>query len=506
MGTESIKKTLDELDSILIEAINEHKLPGLALGVIQDGELVCTKSFGFADLERKIPVTPETVFRIGSISKTFTAAGIMQLWEQGKLDLDDPVNSYLKDYKVLHKDPQAPPVTFRHMLTHTSGIGEMRSLMDIVKPVGGLSAKPEDPEVSLGEYYQGLLRPEVLPGEKWAYANHAFATLGQLVEDISGQPLGEYAIEHIFEPLGMHKSDFLLTDRVRQDLSNAYEFKKGRYKPVKFLRIEVAGAGSIFSTVNDMAKYVAALMNKGANQYGRYVKPETFEVMTTPQLDVDPRLNMNIGLYFVLTKFGDHRIIWHNGGWPGFVSSMWVAPDDKLGIVVFTNTTSMAPDLIAMKVLRQMLDVPDPTTQVPVKGLLESPHDWSKLCGFYGPKPGVLTNLRFWMGTGGEVEIFPKDNHLAMGTLMGGAKKATLLQRGDENDPLVYKGVRGKSVSTLVFVENEQGQVYKLLMGTEELYKRPYPQSLKFKAALILGSLAGWILFAMGRKLFKKKK
>jgi hypothetical protein len=293
---------------------------------------------------------------------------------------------------------------------------------------------------------------------------------------------------------------------VQDDLSKAYQFKKGRYEPVKYLRIDVPGAGSIFSTVNDMAKYVAALTNGGANQHGRMVKAETFAEMLTPQVDLDPRLNMNVGLYFVLTNFGDHRIIWHNGGWPGFSSSMWVAPDDNLGIVVFNNTGSGASDLISMQVLRGMLDVPDPVTQVPVAGLLESPHDWPALCGFYGPKPGVLTNFRFWMGTGGEVEIFPKDNHLAMRTLTGGTKKATILNRADADDPLLYKGVSGKSVSTLVFVENEQGEVEKLLMGTTELFKRPYQQSLKFKAALVLGSLAGWILFGIGRKLFRKKK
>ena len=377
--------------------------------------------------------------------------------------------------------------------------------MDVFKPVMGLGAKPEEPEVPLGEYYQGLLKPEVFPGEKVAYANHAYATLGQLVEDISGQPFGEYMIEHVFEPLGMHKTDYYLTDRVRDDLSKAYQFKKGRYEPVKYLRIEVPGAGSIFSTVNDMAKYVAALMNGGTNQHGQMVKAETFKEMITPQLDVDPRMNGNMGLYFAMTSFGDHRIIWHNGGWPGFSSSMWVAPDDKLGIVVFTNTSSAAPDLISMQVLREMLDVPDPVTQVPVTGLLESPHDWPALCGFYGPKPGVLTNFRFWMGTGGEVEIFPKDNHLAMRTLAGGTKKATLLHRADADDALLYKGVSGKSVSTLVFVEDD-GEVIKLVMGSTELYKRPYQQSLKFKAALILGSLAGWILFGIGRKLFRKRK
>ena len=112
MSEKSIQQTLENLDTTLIEFINKHKLPGLAVGIIRDGKLIETRSYGYADLEREIPVSPETVFRIGSISKTFTTAGIMQLWEQGKLDLDDPVNNYLKDYVVLHDDPEAPPVTF----------------------------------------------------------------------------------------------------------------------------------------------------------------------------------------------------------------------------------------------------------------------------------------------------------------------------------------------------------------------------------------------------------
>lgn len=509
MSEESIQKTLENLDELLVPYINKHKLPGLAVGIIRDGKLVETKSYGYADLERKIPVSPETVFRIGSISKTFTVAGIMQLWEQGKLDLDDPVNNYLKDYKVLHDDPEAPPVTFRHMITHTSGIGEVRSLNDIFQPVGGLGAETDEPEIPLSEYYDGLLKPEVYPGEKWAYANHAYATLGQLVEDISGQPFGQYAIEHIFEPLGMHKSDYFLTDRVRDDLSSAYNFKKGRFEPVEYLRIEVPGAGSIFSTVKDMARYVAALMNKGANEHGRYVKEETFAQMVSPQLEIDPRLNMNIGLYFVLTQLGDHKVIWHNGGWPGFSSSMWVAPDDRLGIVVFTNTSSGAVDMISMKVLRSMLDVPDPAEQFPVEGLLESPHDWPELCGFYAPKPGMLTNARFLMGTGGELEVFPKDNHLAVRSLIGGANKATILHRADPEDPMFYVGLSGeegeKSVARYVFVKNEQDEVVKLLNGTSELFKRPYTRSLKFKATAAAGALAGFVLFLIGKSLFKKK-
>jgi len=505
MSEESIESSLEKMDDILVEAMNEYTLPGLAVGIVRSGELAYSKGLGYADIEERTPVDAETVFRIGSISKTFTAIGVMQLYEQGRLRLDDPINDYLKTYKVQHRDPNAPPVTVRHLLTHTSGIGEVRDLFDLVKPVVGLGAKPDDPEVPLGEYYSGVLQPEVYPGEKVAYANHAFATLGQLVEDVSGQPFGEYMVEHVFELLGMHKTDYFLTDRVSAGLADAYQFKKGCFKPVKYLRIEVPGAGSIFSTLNDMAKYTAALMNKGANQYGRVLKLETFDLMTTPQMHTDPRLGFDFGLYFVLTHYGDHRIIWHNGGWPGFVSAMYVAPDDQLGVLVFTNTTSPAPDLIAIDVLHRLLDVPMPASKLPPKSVLQSPHQWPRLCGFYGPRPGLLTNLRLWMGFGGELEVFVKDNHLAIRSLAGGLRKGLGLYQVDPQDALYYEGSTGKAVTKVLFKENEEGQVDRLLTGTSELFKRPIQESLRFRFTAAAGTIAGLILLAIGRRMKRRK-
>ena len=133
MSEASIDNTIQSLDEIIIEKFNKYAPVGLAVGVVRDGQLVYARGFGMANIKKKLEVTPDTVFRIGSISKTFTTIGLMQLWEQGKFDLDDPVNPYLKTYKVLHSDPHAPPITFRHMLTHTSGIGETRTTWDLLK-------------------------------------------------------------------------------------------------------------------------------------------------------------------------------------------------------------------------------------------------------------------------------------------------------------------------------------------------------------------------------------
>ncbi len=380
-----VQKTLENLDELLIRLKNEHTLPGLAVGVVQDGELVFAKGYGLANIEKETPATPDTIFRIGSISKTFTAVGIMQLWEQGRFQLDDPVNDYLKAYKLISPDPDAPPITFRHLLTHTSGIGEVRDLSDILRPTVGLSAKADQPRLPLREYYRNGLRAEVYPGEKWAYANHAFATLGQLIEDISGQAFPDYMIEHVFTPLGMTRTDYLLSDRVKSSLAQGYAFKKSRFVPVEYTRVVVEGAGSIFSSVTDMSRYAAALTNGGKNEFGSVLKPETLAMMMEPQMGTDLKV-FGMGLAFILDQYGDHRIAWHNGGWPGFVSAMYVAPDDRLAVLVFTNSSSPAPDAIAIEVMHRLLGLPQPGEQIPMPGLLEAPHQWPELAGFLRPE------------------------------------------------------------------------------------------------------------------------
>jgi CubicO group peptidase (beta-lactamase class C family) len=180
-------EVLERANELMVEAMNEHTTPGVGVGIVDGSGTVYAKGFGLADVERERPVTRETVFRIGSITKTTTAIGLMRLWERGEFRLDDPINDYLRGYRIEHPDPAAPPVTFRHMLTHTSGIGELRKVTDLFRPIIGLGAKPDGPAPSTEEYYAGGLRPRVYPGTKWAYANHAFNVLGQLIADISGE-------------------------------------------------------------------------------------------------------------------------------------------------------------------------------------------------------------------------------------------------------------------------------------------------------------------------------
>jgi CubicO group peptidase (beta-lactamase class C family) len=505
------EKKIAGLDELIIRDFNKHTLPGLAVGVVQSGKLVYARGFGMANIEQEKPVTPDTVFRIGSISKTFTAVAIMQLMEQGKLHIDDPVNQHLKSHQVLHGDPGAPPVTIRHMLTHVSGIGEMRSLADLLAPVGGLGVKPEQPPVTQSEFYKGRLTPELYPGEKWAYANHAFNTLGQVVEDVSGVPFARYMLEHVFTPLGMDKSDFLLSERVRSELAQGYNWKQDHFKKVPYMRIEVPAAGSIFSSVNQMTLYTAALMNGGANSHGRILKPETLEQMFTSQLDMDERI-FKMGLaYFLLTGFGEHRVIEHSGGWDGFISEMLVAPDDKLAVIVFTNSGSMAPYPIADHILKYLLELPE-EQELPMPGLLEMPHQWPALCGFYGPKPGLLTNFRTWGMLGNEIEVYVKNNRLMARGLIGPSAKGLEIYRCDPKDPNLYRSILdlegSKFALNMAFKTDEQGKVERIeanfLVIPLVLYKRPMQKSIRFRLTAI-GSLLGSALLALGWLFVRRK-
>ncbi len=510
----AVEKVLKDLDALVIEKFNKHAPVGLAVGVVYDGELVYAKGFGMADIEKKKAVTPETVFRIGSISKTFTTIGLMQLWEQKKFDLDDPVNPYLKTYKVLHDDPHAPQITFRHMMTHTSGVGETRSIPDALKSLSGkleIAANPDEPIVPLGEYYKGRLRSEVYPGIKWAYANHAYATLGQLVEDISGEKFEDYMRSHVLDVLGMNKSDYLLNDRVSAEFAQGYNFKKGKFEKVPYQRIIIGAAGSIFSSVNEMAKYAAALMNGGVNEHGRVLNAETLQMMMTSQLDTDPRV-YSIGLTYWLEKYGDHLVAEHGGGWTGFISSFRVAPKDKLAVIVFTNCSNMISDTLGKAIMHRLLGVPEPVENIPPKGVLQDVHRWKELCGFYGPLPGFLTNVRTWLSHGGEFEIFVnKQNQLAVRGLMGPASKGIPIYRTDPDDPNYYEGVFAEGpfadmhVNAL-FGENSEGKVDRIFVEQNTFYKRPYQQSVKFKKDVVLGALGGLALLILGKTVLKCKK
>ncbi len=515
-----VDKVVQEADGVIQAHIKKlGPVAGLAVGIVHNSELVYTFNYGFADIKTQTPVTSDTVFRIMSISKTFTAVSLMQLWEQGKFQLDDPINQHLKGIRVEHPDLNAPPITVRHLLTHTSGIGELRKVDPrwLLKPenvvLEDLSVRELQQTQPLPDYYQGKLTAEIYPGIKWCYCNHAFGVLGQLVTDLSGQPFEQYAIEHIFQPLGMTQSDWFLSDRVRSRLATGYQFKDNAFKTVEALigyqHVVTAGASNIYSSVNDMVHYVAALMNGGSKQHGSILKAETLAQMIQPQFQLDPRLPGQ-GLAFFLREIGGHRTIGHGGGWPGFISQMLVAPDDGVALLVFTNTSNGAPGLIATDLMRRLLEIPDPATLLPNPDVPEHPELWGAICGSYGPTPGPNTNFRQWTGFGAEVTILAEGNYLIMRSPEGTYKDGVQLHPVDVNDPLSFEIVVQGIVQKVLFKRNTAGAIDRLLMGTNNFSKRAVPDTLPVAQALYQGEtqlraqwakLVYWYMTGMPNKL-----
>jgi CubicO group peptidase (beta-lactamase class C family) len=310
---------IDEIDmrTRVAEVLNRWPTAGLAVGVVREGSLGWFLGHGVADIRSGAPVDEDTVFRIASVTKTITAIAVMQLREQGLVDLDAPASDYLRGYSLVPAKAGFRPPTLRHLLTHTAGVRAVRTPSDLLRPELGWSAQEGGPLPSLADYYRGGLRVDVEPGTKWAYSNHGFATLGQIVEDVSGLPFDRYLRERVFDPLGMESSDLVRSERVRSRLATGYALRSGGLKAVADREIATAGASGAYSSMRDMARYLSALLGGGANEHGSVLRPETLAQMFEPHHQPDPRIP-GMGLGFFRDEVDGHRTVAHDGIWKGF--------------------------------------------------------------------------------------------------------------------------------------------------------------------------------------------
>ena len=426
-----------EMKARVGEILNRHPAVGLAVGVVRDESLAFFYGHGVADIASGMPVTEDTVFRIGSITKTFTAIAVLQLWEQGLLDLDAPANDYLRAYKLVPARATHRPATVRHLLTYTAGVPQVVYLSRAFKPTLGEMVGFGQRVPSLAEFYCGELHLVAEPGAMHIYSNHGFATLGQIVEDVSGEPLDRYFRGHLFEPLGMDQTDLLRSERVRGRLATEYALRSHGPRPIRDCDLITAGSGGIYSTTRDMARYVAALLGGGANERGSVLKPETLAAMFAPQYQPDPRLP-GVGLAFYRRDAGGHLVVEKDGLVRGFASQMFVAPDDGAGVVAFTNGARAAHGWLGPEVLgivRHVLDVPDEVIRTAVP---HHPETWSGLCGWYA-FPGSLRDLQKWAIAGVQVLVRRGQLTLRLVTPVPGVPREFPLHPDDGQDPGLFR-------------------------------------------------------------------
>ena len=317
------------LDGFLPYALAAGDVAGAVVVVVKDGKVLLQKGYGYADLATHAPVDPaNTLFRPGSVSKLFTWTAVMQLVEQGKLDLDADVNQYL-DFEIPPRDGK--PVTLRNVMTHTAGFEEQ---------IRALITDKADEITPLGEALKHWVPERIhAPGSTPAYSNYATALAGYIVERVSGESFDDYIDHHIFQPLGMAHSSFRqpLPPALLAKMSKGYaKASDGEAKDYEF--ISLAPAGSLASTGADMARFMIAHLQDGAYGDARILGANTARMMhSTGQASVGPLNRMMLGFYE--TSVNGHRAIAHGGDTQWFHSDLQLFPDDGVGIFVSMNSS-----------------------------------------------------------------------------------------------------------------------------------------------------------------------
>lgn len=350
--TEAIKCTTKILDAWLPWKIQYDNIPGLAIGIVHNGKLVYQKGFGYADVESKIPVTPKTCFCISSISKTFTAISIMQLVEQGKINLDDRVEKYLQWFKVKTKDFDSSTITIRQLLSHTSGIFKDGNTPQwengVFLDVAGLRRSISNKTL----IFKNLT--------KFKYSNFGFALLGEVIKKASGLSYNEYVTKHIIKKLDMERTAPDYAKEYNDWLAKGYS----RYIPNKereaFSHSETrayASATGFLSNVPDLAKYLAALSFK-LKEANTLISKESKKEITREYWATGEE-SESYGLGFEIYNIRNRKIVGHGGNFIGFTTQIYLDVENDIGVILLTNTFYDSCDLINTDIFETIYNFAD---------------------------------------------------------------------------------------------------------------------------------------------------
>lgn len=351
-------------------------LPAMSVGVVYDQELIWAKGFGFADVEKKIPATPATIYRMASVTKTFTATAIMQLRDAGKLSLEDPVVKHLPWFKIKSPFADAPAITIRHLLTHTAGLPR-----EAAYPYFTDNKYP-----TLDQIKEKLPNQEAVyaPETHWKYSNLGLALAGEIVARISGEPYEVYMRDHILKPLGMDSSTVLFPVEARDRLAVPY----GRRMPDGQREIRpdtdakgITPAANLSSTVEDLARYLSFHIGDGKVAGKPVLKSSTLREMHRVQwLQDDWKSGWGIG--FAITRAESRTIVGHGGWVPGYRTQISFSPEDKMGVIVLTDADDGDPGFYVKQVFALLAPAIKKAT-APTPLVAQPDPSWSNYVGTY---------------------------------------------------------------------------------------------------------------------------
>lgn len=344
------------IDEFIERTMDEAGIAGLGAAIIVDREVVWSKGYGFADVARATPFTPDTVMNIGSISKTFTGAAMMRAVEEGKLSLDEDINTYLPFRVVNPHDPDGT-ITLRHLATHTSGITDRWAVYRETYHYDGDTPEPlaafmENYFTPGGSLYSEDNFLKVEPGTHREYSNIASGLAGYIVENVTGETLSAYTQRHVFDPLRMADTGWFLSDVAPGKHSKLYVVHNGMTIPIPPYELTVYPDGGVRTSVSDLSKFFIALLDGGAHEGARILDRRSVEEMVRLQWtdsnkpdNVNPygEDSVNSGLFWA-TKFDATRV-GHAGSDPGVKTEMLANLSGDIGVILFVNTSLSGDDV-----------------------------------------------------------------------------------------------------------------------------------------------------------------
>jgi CubicO group peptidase (beta-lactamase class C family) len=384
-----LRAILSEIEADAESARLKAKIPGMSIVIVYDQAVLLAKGFGYADLEKKIPADPQTVYRIGSVTKAFTALMLMQLRDAGKLHLDDPIEKYLPEFKIKSRFPDARPATFRQVAAHYSGLPREPPMLHEYQ------ATDEFPSVE--EQLKSLKDSEMmLPAmTMYSYSNLGYNIMGLALSRVAKQPYDQYVSSQILKPLGMDHSGFALSEEMKRHFAVGYKAARpdGTFERSSYPKYGLA-SGMLYSSVDDLANFLSLFFRKGPRGGKQVLGSSSLLEMLIPvavstDLSKDEKgrpvwlwlAGSTVG--FSVNPFAGEQIDYKDGGTAGFSSIVYINHPRKLGMALLTNTQT-EPFWLGYNLLKKLTPVVEKSLERrQAKALEESIPMWQKYTGRY---------------------------------------------------------------------------------------------------------------------------
>ena len=437
-----VKAQIDLFSAWTEGQIEIRGLPGVVGGVVSGDDLVWARGFGHADVEAGRPMATDTRCRMASHSKLFTATAIMQLREQGKLRLDDPVTDYLPWFTFRGAAPDDPPITIEHLLTHSSGLP---------REAGSHWTDFDFPTADEVRELMPDRRAPFSPEVRWKYSNLAYTIAGMVVEEVSGMRWADYLRENIFAPLGMNSSSVDLPD---PKMATGYgsRMPDGSRQVLPFVDARgMAAATGLTSTVEDMARFVSAQFRTGARGGDRLLGTASLREMHRVRM-LENTWTSGQGIGFSVRRIDGKLYVGHGGGYPGYTTNTTIQLDSRVGVIVLTNTNDSNPSQIAEQLLGTAGKAVASATAVAPEIVAWDPA-WARFAGVYRSR-------------GGETRVLVMNERLVSMDPWGSSiGDPTYLEPIGDGTFRMVAPTGGGPVGEIVRFVEEDGQVVRMVMG-----------------------------------------